>query len=124
MELDYCCPRGIPHSKFLRWDEDDQDKAIAWAIDQRKRCDKCGTYPEDWIDPETKIPYYPPPMYVHSIRCIGCANLENDAEEVRKAHEGDSKGAAGIRFFLAPEPPVVESYDDDDDGEEEEQGYP
>ena len=42
-ELDYCAPRGIPHSDFLNWEQDDQDKALAWQVDEADKCPGCGT---------------------------------------------------------------------------------
>lgn len=48
LELDYCVPRGIPHSTFLTWDRDDRDKALWWLIHQRQACSSCGTRPDAW----------------------------------------------------------------------------
>lgn len=115
--MDYCAPRGIPHSVFLTWSEDDQDKAIGWTLDQRKKCGQCGSYPDDWMDPETKIPHHPPPMFAHSFTCMGCVTIEREAEEARKALK-DSPQLAGVRFYLDPVPPVVE-FDDEDWDEDE-----
>jgi hypothetical protein len=46
--MDYCGPRALPHSKFLTWHEDDQQKALWWAARQRQTCSGCGTHPDDW----------------------------------------------------------------------------
>lgn len=68
-ELDYCCPLGIPHSTFLDWDSDDQDKAIAHMLERRKACPDCGTRAEEW---EAN-----PDAYVgHVRRCAGCEVVE------------------------------------------------
>lgn len=50
--MDYCGPRGIPHSQFLGgppvWTQDDRDKALAWAELDRQTCRGCGTRPAEW----------------------------------------------------------------------------
>lgn len=46
--MDYCGPRGIPHTQFLTWSEDDQQKALWWMARDRQRCTGCGTHPDDW----------------------------------------------------------------------------
>lgn len=83
MELDYCVPLGIPHSKFLEWEEDDQDKAVAWTIENRSLCKRCGTKPHEWLDEEGKE-VVPPPYEATDRRCLGCATLERHREEIPK----------------------------------------
>jgi hypothetical protein len=55
--MDYCGPRGIPHSVFLgravgpgqpQWTADDRDKALWWMLHEREKCPNCGTRPEEW----------------------------------------------------------------------------
>lgn len=46
--MDYCGPRGIPHSRFLDWSTDDQEKALWWMARERQRCNGCGTHPDEW----------------------------------------------------------------------------
>ena len=46
--MDYCGPLGIPHSRFLGWSEDDQQKALWWKARNRQVCTGCGTHPDDW----------------------------------------------------------------------------
>lgn len=72
-ELDYCVPLGIPHSRFLAWDEDDQDKALAYQAEMRTVCPSCGTREADWErDPDA---------YVGDLRfCEGCARQERELE--------------------------------------------
>jgi hypothetical protein len=48
LELDYCVPKGVPHSVFLGWDVDDRNKALWWVIHDRQRCPNCGTRPDEW----------------------------------------------------------------------------
>jgi hypothetical protein len=57
--MDYCAPRGIPHSVFLGrvvgpgepvWLGADRDKALWWLIHDRQTCRGCGTRPEEWED--------------------------------------------------------------------------
>lgn len=88
-------PLGIPHSKFLDWDETDQDKALAWHDLQSSRCSHCGTYPDEWLDADGQIKD-PPPYTVDSTRCRGCLELE----EERKAAEQGHAVMHGLYFFL------------------------
>ena len=44
----YCGPRGIPLSRFLDWDDGDQDAALVWQAHEARRCPSCGTHPDDW----------------------------------------------------------------------------
>lgn len=44
----YCGPRGIPLSRFLEWDELDQDAALMWQAHESRRCTGCGTHPDEW----------------------------------------------------------------------------
>ncbi len=80
-ELDYCAPLGIPHSEFLAWDIDDQDKALAYTSEMRKVCGSCGTREQEWADLDD------PPYTWHTSRCPGCVVLE----EGRKTVPDDAK---------------------------------
>lgn len=68
--MDYCGPRGIPHSEFLSWPVDDQAKALGWMAEQAARCSQCGTAEWEWE--EDGEAYHAEP-YV----CRGCARTEN-----------------------------------------------
>lgn len=48
LELDYCVPRGIPHSGFRSWSVDDRDKALSWVVHQLEACPSCTTRPAEW----------------------------------------------------------------------------
>jgi len=76
----YCGPRALPHSQFLSWDPDDQDKALAWLLEDMSRCPGCGTHPDDWIG-EEKYPLEPPPYSVGSQRCLGCVAAERERKK-------------------------------------------
>jgi hypothetical protein len=65
----------IPHTEFLRWDEGDRQKAIAWEIRRRQTCPSCGTRNEEWED--GKRPYVPTK---HT--CIGCRELEKTTKTI------------------------------------------
>jgi hypothetical protein len=47
-ELAYCVPKALPHSRFLAWPDDDQDKALAYERAMRSVCARCGTRPAEW----------------------------------------------------------------------------
>lgn len=82
MEMEYCAPLGIPHSQFLRWLPEDQDKALAYEVFKRTTCHRCGTIPEDWLDPGTGQEKDDPPFVVSTRYCPGCATLEEARDEI------------------------------------------
>lgn len=68
-EMAVCATYGIPHSRFLGWDQPDRDKAIWWHVRQQETCPQCGTRPDEW-DPEhggARNAYSPEVR-----RCRGC----------------------------------------------------
>lgn len=87
-ELSYCVPLGIPHSAFLDWDPDDQDKALAFERDKRSRCNGCGTRKEDWVEDEDAF------ISWHE-KCPGCERLEQERDNV-------PEGSHGVHFRLLP----------------------
>ncbi len=66
-------PLGIPHSAFLGWDSDDQDKALAWQSLQARACPSCRTRPEEW-DPEAGGDRNA--WEVEETYCPGCARMQ------------------------------------------------
>lgn len=80
-ELDYCVPRGIPHSKFLSWSELDQDKALAWVRRQAEFCRGCGTRREDWLNDRFAF-------VAESEICPGCEVMEQEKSNVPKESKG------------------------------------
>lgn len=76
LEMNYCAERGIPHSEFLRWDESDRGKALAWHVEQAQRCQMCGTAKWEWE--EDRHAYH----VVEEI-CPGCEMKEyaNDPDD-------------------------------------------
>lgn len=67
--MDYCTPRGIPHSEFLRWRSDDRAKALAWQLRQAQTCGGCGTRPEEWQESQGGHRYA---YRAEHVRCRGC----------------------------------------------------
>lgn len=86
-----CDDYGIPHSEFLSWSEEDQDKAIAFRLHKAKHCSRCGTSQEEWE--ENRYAYYP-----EVNRCRGCEMREQQEEAVQQ--EKGSK--AGLYVVLKP----------------------
>lgn len=80
-ELDYCVPRGIPHSRFLSWSELDQDKALAWVRRQALHCKGCGTRQEEWD--EDRFAYV-----AESYICPGCEVIAQERENVPDKQKG------------------------------------
>ncbi len=86
-------PLGIPHSKFLRWSELDQDKALAWAAAQREIC-VCGTRRSEW---ERN-----PNAYVGFIdQCPGCELIELERDNVPEGTKGAKVGLIPLAVALA-----------------------
>jgi hypothetical protein len=46
--MSYCYEKGIPHSRFLKWDPEDRAKVLAFAYESSLRCQLCGTAPWEW----------------------------------------------------------------------------
>lgn len=79
--MSYCAPIGLPHSQFLSWDQDDQDKALAFTVEQRRACSGCGTVTDDWFDEEGQDRVIPP--YVAKTKyCPGCHELADTQAEI------------------------------------------
>jgi hypothetical protein len=86
--LAYVVPLGIPHSRFLEWDELDQDKALAWHREQATVCRGCGTRPAEWA--RDRFAYVGQTRY-----CPGCELLEQEKENVPET-------ARGVTVHLTP----------------------
>lgn len=98
--MDYCAPRGIPHSQFLGgppvWTADDRDKALWWLIRDRERCPQCGTRADEW-DPEQGGHDH---AYRHELRkCWGC----DEKAKGEKAIETKKLTATWVALTRNPE---------------------
>lgn len=75
----------IPHSQFLAWSEDDQDKALEFAAHQRRhraaRCPSCGTDPGDWTD-ERGRPLAEPAWIPEAKECHGCKVIDSARNDI------------------------------------------
>lgn len=58
----------ISHTEWLKWEDGDRQKAIAWELRKRETCPRCSTRPDEWQG--GKRLYKP---HVH--QCIGCREL-------------------------------------------------
>lgn len=93
-------PLGIPHSEFLSWSEEDQDKALAFMREKATICRDCGTRLDDW-DPDKGGHRH---AFVGDVqRCPGCELLEQEQENVRR----DMTSMRGIKVRLKPNPERV-----------------
>ena len=87
-------PIGLPHSTFLSWSVEDQDKALAYQREMAKACVRCGTRQDEW-DAN-------PNAYLGDIyHCEGCARL---AQEEKNAEDL----APGAHIRLLPERMALE----------------
>jgi hypothetical protein len=79
-------PGYLPHSEFLSWPVEDQDKALAFQRHQR-RLHTCGTDPSEWITAKGR-PVVPPPFEPQVFSCQGCKEIDG----LRRALGDDLKG--------------------------------
>ena len=100
LELDYTAERGIPHSEFLGWDEEDQEKAIVWLTEQRLKCPDCGTREDEW---NPKMGGELAAYHVYTYQCMVCKSIE-DAHKDARIKDGKRKGQLppGFKARLIP----------------------
>lgn len=79
-------PLGIPHSAFLDWPDEDQDKALAYVREKATICTGCGTRQVEWD--EDRFAYVS-----DSRQCPGCELLAMEQDNIQE-------GALGVRSFL------------------------
>ena len=88
-------PKGIPHSVFLDWLPNDQDKALAFVRYENRRCPKCRTHEEDWEHDGTAfVGWQKPP-------CPGCMALHDEERNVQNSSGTDAQKAA-VPVVLIP----------------------
>lgn len=81
-------PLGIPHSKFLSWDPDDQDKALAYLRAKAELCAECSTREKDWVQDRFAF-------IANTKQCPGCEATEMERNNI-------PENAKGIKVFLEP----------------------
>lgn len=91
--MSYCFEKGIPHSKYLKWDPEDRAKMVAFAMESSERCTMCGTAPWEWE--QDKFAFTPVDEF-----CQGC---------YQKAVFGDTQGSSlpGTNVKLIPTTPQL-----------------
>lgn len=99
-ELDYCVPRGIPHSVFLSWAELDQDKALAYMQRQNERCSDCGTRAEEWRG--DRFAYV-----AESFVCPGCEIVEQERNNIPGTQKGARIRIVPFALSSDPDPEVT-----------------
>lgn len=111
LEMDYCAPAGLAHSRFLggpdTWTDHDRELALAWTLRKQATC-RCGTRRDQWArDPQAFNAAY--------TDCPGCLELhraERDIPEDQRAH---------VTAYLTPatpdDDPDTDDTDDTDDGD-------
>ena len=87
MILSWCTSHGLPHSKFLSWPVDDQQKVIATLLEERSKCSSCGTAEWEWEEDSSA---YTPARHM----CRGCQLLDAAQEE--------TETAPGAKMVLMP----------------------
>ena len=91
-------PLGIPHSTFLGWSDDDQDKALMYTAEMATVCRGCGTRQADWDED--------PNAYIGNWRiCPGCERLEEEDANI-------PDGTKGVHKELVPRPEEFKDQDE------------
>lgn len=91
-------PLGIPHSQFLGWSHDDQDKALAWRRHHAEHCSSCGTRKADWDED--------PDAYIADVEiCEGCKRIEQE-------QSNDVAKAKGAKVGLLPKAVALAKVDE------------
>lgn len=95
--MDYCGPLGIPHSTFLGWSEDDQQKALWWKARNRQVCAGCGTHPDDWNEDlgGSRNAYVP-----EEVTCPGCRARAGAEEQLQAERKNNPTGKHGTYIVL------------------------
>jgi len=89
----YCGPKGIPLTVFLRWSDEDQAAALSWQAHENRRCQACGTHPDDWVDNPTAF-------HGEHYQCQGCVRVHGQHE-----HPNIKNGKIpGLHVRLKPGP--------------------
>lgn len=71
--MNFCNAHGIPHSKFLEWDEDDRNKALAYLFEEGTKCGMCGTAEWEWEQEDERGIVRPVRAYEPTGHfCMGC----------------------------------------------------
>jgi hypothetical protein len=104
LEAEVACARqyGVARSRLRggdgTWSDDDRWFAIAYERLLRERCAHCGTFDDEWIDPETKQARGLPPYESKAVKCWGCNEIEEELKDLRN-RGGDR---AGVFVRLVP----------------------
>ena len=80
---------------FLDWSDEDQDKALAWKLQQKGRCDSCGTFDWQWPDEGNDSD-----LEADGYICFGCERIEREVE--RRSEQPKQLGQK-YGFFLREE---------------------
>ena len=95
LEMRLCNEWHIPHSEFLKWAVEDQNKALAFFAYERQRCGSCGVHPMDWPDPTEPV------FDAVAETCPGCAETDRYQRYLQEQAERLPKSAAdGVRVVL------------------------
>lgn len=98
--MDYCGPLGLPHSEFLDWREDDQEKALWWSARNRQRCSGCGTHPDDWND---ELGGNRHAYVAEEQTCLGCQRRSIAQDQLNQARQ-HGQPRHGAHVVLVPNP--------------------
>lgn len=97
IEMRVCKEWRIPHSEFLSWAVEDQEKALGHFVYEGQRCGNCGIHPDDWPDPDE-------PVFEATTRvCPGCAELDRFGRWAKeRSEDGNASKDAfdGVKTYL------------------------
>lgn len=97
----YCCPRGIPITRFTEqrvgvpeWTEADIVTALEWQAEQDRRCGNCGANLDESTKKENTFAYK-----ARAISCHGCRAIHSAA----KALDQEERVVTRYQFTKTPE---------------------
>jgi hypothetical protein len=93
--MSYCYEKGIPHSEFLKWSNEDRSKTLAYAMEQSLRCVSCGTASWEWD--ENRFAYTAVDDF-----CPGCY-------QKAQFQDGESRSLPGTSVKLIPTTPALKA---------------
>jgi hypothetical protein len=83
----------------------DQAKAVQFEqllIEQEvERCSRCGTHPDDWIDPDTGKRWARPKWRTQATICRGCAAVHEAESEATASWTKEDRDSLRIQLVAA-----------------------
>jgi len=110
MAMRYCCPRGIPLTRFTEqrlgppdWTDKDIEAALEWQIHEDVHCGSCGMPLEESQETGNSFAYR-----AEAVACHGCRAVQREARKLGD----DERPLVRYRVWKVTDGDVVESGSD------------